>query len=208
MRVIKDLEQGSDEWHRLRLGKVTASKLKDVMTNARSGDGLSKTAESYMLELIVEIATGKPQDMITNKYIEWGIKTEPEARKCYEFMNDVNVDEVSFIEHNEHIGVSPDGLVGENGVLEIKCPSTKTQLDRYLNNISLPNEYKWQVQGQLWVAEREWCDFVSYDPRLNCNANYICNRIYRDESEINKLKDKVYMFVDLLKENLNKIEGL
>lgn len=208
MEIIRGVDQGTEEWHDIRRGKVTASRFKDVMTNPRGSDKISKTSESYMMELISELVTNEKPDGYTSSAMQWGIDTEPRARIHYELMTDSEVEEVTFIVHNEFIGVSPDGLVGDNGMLEIKCPNTKTQLDRYIKGIELPSEYKWQVMGQLWVAEREWCDFLSYDPRITeGQAGYICNRIHRDEKLIKELSAKVYGFVDIMKEKLEKVRG-
>lgn len=204
MKIIHDCLQGSDEWLNMRLGKITASRFKDVMTNGRGG-APSKTAESYMIELAIESITGKSLPFFENDAMRHGTETEPQARAMYELISGNDVLEVTFIEHNDFVGVSPDGLIGSDGLIEIKCPTTKTQVERYLNNVGLPDDYKWQVQGQIWVAEREWCDFLSFDDRIDTAAQYLCTRVYRDEKLIKELQEKVDIFTTNLQEMIAKL---
>ena len=202
MNIIETCEQGSIEWLSLRLGKITASRVKDVLTKGR-GTSPSKTAESYMMELIAEILTGNSKPFFENDAMRWGTETEPQARAMYAVNNDfVDVKEVAFVEHNEQVGISPDGLVGDKGLLEIKCPNTTTQLKRALSD-DYSADYKAQIQMQLWVTEREWCDFLSFDPRLDCSAGYLQQRVYRDEEYIEEMKVKVYAFVEKMNELIN-----
>jgi len=206
MKIIETCEQGSDEWLAMRLGKVTASKMADVLSKGR-GSAPSKTAETYMIELIAEILTGKSKPFFENDAMRWGTETEPQARDMYSVNNDfVSVVEVAFVEHNEFIGISPDGMVGDNGLLEIKCPNTTTQLKRALSD-DYSADYKAQIQAQLWVTEREWCDFVSFDPRLDCAAGYLQQRVYRDEEYIEEMKVKVYAFVEKMNLLIEKLTG-
>ena len=206
MKIIESMEQGTQEWLELRLGKVTASKFSEVMTNGRGGKP-SATAKSYMIKLVAEILRGQPMPFFENDAMRWGTETEPQARAMYELKNDVDVKEVAFVELNEFVGVSPDGLVGDEGLLEIKCPNTETQIKRFLDGVGLPKEYEAQVQGQLWVTGRKWCDFVSFDPRIDVEASYIQTRVYRDEEYIAKLEDKVTAFVEEMKEMINTLTG-
>jgi putative phage-type endonuclease len=202
MNIIETCEQGSIEWLSLRLGKITASRVKDVLTKGR-GTSPSKTSESYMMELIAEILTGNSKPFFENDAMRWGTETEPQARAMYAVNNDfVDVKEVAFVEHNEQVGISPDGLVGDDGLLEIKCPNTTTQLKRALSD-DYSADYKAQIQMQLWVTEREWCDFLSFDPRLECSAGYLQQRVMRDEEYIEEMKVKVYAFVDKMNELIN-----
>jgi len=204
MNIIHDCLQGSDEWLNMRLGKITASRFKDVMTNGRGG-APSKTAESYMIELAIESITGKSLPFFENDAMRHGTETEPQARAMYELISGNDVLEVAFIEHNDFVGVSPDGLIGNDGLIEIKCPTTKMQVERYLNNVGLPDDYKWQVHGQIWVAEREWCDFLSFDDRIDTAAQYLCTRVYRDEKLIKELQEKVDIFTTNLQEMIAKL---
>ena len=204
MNIIESCEQGSAEWLSLRLGKITASRVKDVLTKGR-GTSPSKTAESYMMELIAEILTGNSKPFFENDAMRWGTETEPQARAMYAVNNDfVDVKEVAFVEHNEQVGISPDGLIGEDGLLEIKCPNTTTQIKRALSN-DYSADYKAQIQMQLWVTEREWCDFLSFDPRLDCEAGYLQQRVFRDEEYIEEMKTKVYAFVEKMNEIIEQL---
>ncbi len=204
MKIIESCEQGSAEWLAMRLGKVTASKVKDVLTKGR-GNTPSKTSETYMMELIAEILTGQSKPFFENDAMKWGTETEPQARAMYSVNNNfVDVKEVAFVEHNDQIGISPDGLIGDDGLLEIKCPNTTTQLKRALSD-DYSSDYKAQIQMQLWVTEREWCDFVSFDPRLECAAGYLQQRVMRDEEYIEEMKTKVYAFIEKMNELIKQL---
>jgi putative phage-type endonuclease len=201
MNIIESCEQGSAEWLALRLNKVTASMVSNVISKGR-GNAPSKMAETYMIELIAEKLTGKSKPFFENDAMRWGTETEPQARSMYEVKNNfVPVREVAFVEHNEFIGVSPDGLIGDDGLLEIKCPNTTTQIKRALSD-DYSADYKAQIQMQLWVTERKWCDFVSFDPRLDCSAGYLQQRVYRDEEYIEEMKVKVYAFVKTMNKTI------
>jgi len=205
MIIHEGIEQGTLEWHELRLGRVTASRVKDVLAKGR-GNAPSKTRETYMLELVTELLTGAKVDGYTNDAMQWGNDTEPQARAMYELKNDVDVKEVTFISIGESIGVSPDGLIGDDGLLEIKCPNSLTQVRRALSDKYYTDYYK-QIQMQLWVSEREWCDFVSFDPRINSEASYLQQRVFRDEEFISEMKEKVEQFISEMNElhiKLNK----
>lgn len=203
MNIITSIEQGSKEWLDMRLGKVTASRMSDVLSKGR-GTAPSKTAESYMMELIAERLTGESKPFFENDAMRWGTETEPQARAMYELQQGVDVVEVAFIEHNEFIGVSPDGCIGDNGLIEIKCPTTITQIKRALTD-DYSKDYKAQIQMQLWVSGREWCDFLSFDPRLDIDASYLLQRVHRDEKYIEEMKTKTYQFVETMNELLNKL---
>ncbi len=206
MNIIGTCEQGSAEWLSMRLGKVTASRVKDVLSKGR-GKAPSKAAESYMMELIAEVLTGESKPFFENDAMRWGTETEPQARSMYEVNNGfVSVKEVAFVEHSDQVGISPDGLVGEDGLLEIKCPNTTTQLKRALSD-DYSADYKAQIQMQLWVTERQWCDFVSFDPRLDCAAGYLQQRVERDEEYIEEMKIKVYAFVKKMNELIKQLKG-
>ena len=206
MNIITTCEQGSDEWLSMRLGKITASRVKDVLTKGR-GNTPSKTAEGYMVELIAEILTGESKPFFENDAMRWGTETEPQARSMYEVNNGfVSVVEVAFVEHNEQVGISPDGLIADDGLLEIKCPNTTTQIKRALSD-DYSSDYKAQIQMQLWVTEREWCDFVSFDPRLDCEAGYLQQRVFRDEEYIEEMKVKVYAFVEKMNALIKQLKG-
>ena len=204
MKIIKTCEQGSEEWLQMRLGKVTASKMSDVLSKGR-GTAPSKMSETYMMELLAEKLTGKSKPFFENDAMRWGTETEPQARSMYEVNNDfVNVEEVAFVERDEDIGISPDGLIGDDGLLEIKCPTTTIQLKRALSD-DYAKDYYIQIQCQLWVTERQWCDFVSFDPRLDCSAGYLQQRVVRNDEFIDNMKLITYKFIDKMNELHKKL---
>ena len=197
-----DCIQGSEEWYAARLGKVTASNF-SAATSAGRGSAPSKTRKDYMLKLVAERMTELPTESYSNKAMEWGSETEQEAREYYEALNGCEVQQVGFIERDGDTGGSPDGLVGANGMLEIKCPFPTTHI-RYILADKMPAEYVKQVQGNLWVAERQWCDFVSFDPRVK-QRPYFSARVYRDDDYIKELHIKLVMFIDEMKTMLDSL---
>lgn len=204
MNIIKDIDQGSDEWLDLRMGKITASKFKDVLAKGKGG-AASKTRLTYMYQIAAEIITGEREESFSNKYMEWGNEWESSARAAYELNHSVDIDQVAFIELDEGIGVSPDGLVGDNGLIEIKCPKTTTQIGWFLKG-KVPPEHYAQIQGQIWVSGRDFCDFVSFDPRINGESGYFEVRVNRDEEYIENLKVECFKFIDELKQLLEKLQ--
>ncbi len=199
---VYDCQQGSPEWYAARLGKVTASCFSDATSSGR-GSNPSVTRKNYMLRLVAERMTGLPAESYSNKAMEWGSEAEQDAREYYEALNGCEVRQIGFIERDENVGGSPDGLVGDDGLLEIKCPFPTTHI-KYILADKMPAEYVKQVQGNLWVAERKWCDFISYDPRVR-QRPYFCKRVYRDEDYIKKLHVGTIMFIDDMKKLLNQL---
>lgn len=201
MEVITDIEQGSDAWLALRYGWITASRFKDVKAG-----GQGKTRKSYMYQLAAEAISDMRQESFTNEYMEWGTLTEPQAREMYEFVSGNTVDQVAFIKLSEllKIGCSPDGLIGEDGMVEFKCPKTTTQIETFLSG-KMPTGHAAQVQGQLWVSGRQWCDFVSFDPRIDGEASYFCVRVERDEEAITEIADACAKFETELTEMIQKL---
>lgn len=193
MMQIMDCEQGSPEWFAARAGIPTASQLSTVMASGRGG-AESKTRRTYMLKLAGEIITGDPMDSFSNAHTERGHEMEPEARNFYAFRHDVDPQLIGFI-RNGNAGASPDSLIGENGLLEIK-----TKLPHLLIDVTLrgefPTDHKAQCQGQLWIAEREWIDLICYWPKME---PFIA-RAYRDEEYIKQLARAVDQFNDELAE--------
>lgn len=200
MQII-DCEQGTDEWFAARLGVVTASKFKDVMAK-----GAGKTRRSYMIKLIAERLSGQAEQGYTNAAMEWGTQTEPEARDSYAFLKGFDVQQVGFCKTNDNIGASPDSLVNEDGLLEIKCPNTSTQIETVLSG-EVPTTHKAQIQGQLYVTEREWCDFVSFDPRIQGEASMFIKRVYRDGNYIKNLEEELELFVEEMLEMTAQLKG-
>jgi putative phage-type endonuclease len=200
MQIINEIDQSSDEWLDLRMGFVTASRFKDVVAK-----GAGKTRKSYMIEIASEIITGQREEKFNSSYMEWGTETEPQARAMYELETGNIVDEIAFAHFDDvKIGCSPDGLVGDDGLVEFKCPKTTTQIETYLSG-KMPTSHKAQVQGQLWVMERKWCDFVSFDPRINGVSGYFMQRIERDDEYIEQLGIECDKFIKELNEMIEKL---
>jgi len=194
-----EMEQGSPEWFAIRLGKVTASNF-----HIAKAGGQGKTRLKLIYKLLAERLTGEPQETYKNAAMERGNDVEPMARDYYANLYGVDVREVGFVELNEDIGASPDGLVDTDGEIEIKCPNSATHIE-YIINDKLPAEHRWQVHGQLWVTDRQWCDFISFDPRVESRPIFV-KRVERDDKFINgELCEKIYAFVDELKKLEEKL---
>jgi putative phage-type endonuclease len=198
------MEQRTTEWHQARLGKVTASRVSEVIAK-----GKGATRESYMADLIVERLTGQPASTFTNAHMEWGTEQEPHARAAYSARTGELVEEVGFIQHPRlvHAGASPDGLVNDEGLVEFKCPATSTHLDTLLAG-EVPTKYIPQMQWQMVCTGRKWCDFVSYDPRLPEHLRMFVKRVERDEKYITTLEGEVKTFLAELNEKLEKLQEL
>lgn len=188
MIEVFDMEQGSPEWYQTRLGIVTASEFKTVMAEGRTRGSDSVGRRTYMLKLIGERLTGDPMYRYQNDHMERGHEQEAEARDMYVFLTDLEPRQVGFI-RNDKIGCSPDSLIGDDGMLEIKTKLAHLHLEVLLDD-KVPGEHMAQIQGQLWVAERQWCDFVSYCPRLPLFAK----RVFRDEAYIERIRKAVDLF--------------
>jgi len=201
------MEQGSAEWLAIRCGKVTASRVADVVAKTKTGYGASRA--NYMADLIAERLTGAPADRFTNAAMAHGTATEPEAREFYEFMAGVEVKQVAFVPHPTIAmsGASPDGLVGDDGLVEIKCPNTATHIDTLLG-ITGPSRYMAQMQWQMACTGRAWCDFVSYDPRLPESMRLFFSRIIRDDPMIAVLTDEVIKFLAELDAKVEALRAL
>jgi putative phage-type endonuclease len=161
-----EIVQGSEEWHRCRIGKITASKINDVMAKLK-GKGEASSRKDYRVQLAVERLTGEKTDSFTNNAMMWGTENEPFARQAFEFARDITVDQVGFIDHPviPMTGCSPDGLIGDDGMVEIKCPKTATHIEWMLAG-KIPAQHVNQMLWQMECCGRQWCEFVSYDPRL------------------------------------------
>ena len=195
-----DIAQNSPEWMAVRAGIPTASMFDTVMASGRGG-GESKTRRKYMLRLIAQRLGADNPEPYTNASMERGHEMEMEARRTYAFINDCEPTLVGFVRRGD-VGASPDALIGEDGLLEVKTKQPDLHLEVLLAGV-LPPEHKPQVQGQLWVAEREWCDFVSYWPKL---PPFI-HRVYRDEAYITELANGVAQFMDELVALQAKVSG-
>lgn len=184
------LVQGSDEWLAARVGRITASRMTDLMAKTKSGWGASRA--NLMAELLCERLTGMPAVRFTNDAMRWGTEQEQFAREAYANRKGVEVFEVGFIPHPEiaRAGASPDGYVGESGLVEFKSPNSATHIDTLLTEV-VPARYALQMQFQMACADREWCDFVSYDPRCPAHMQLFVRRVTRDQSVILELESEV-----------------
>lgn len=196
--------QGSPEWFAARCGKVTASRVADVIAKTKSGYGASRA--NYAAELIAERLTGTTSLGFTNSAMQWGTDQEPFARAFYAARNGVTVYEVGFVDHPEVAmsGASPDGYVGEDGLLEVKCPNTATHLDTLLGE-TVPAKYMTQIQWQLACTGRAWCDFASYDPRLPEPIRLFVKRVPADVSLIVELETEVSAFIREIDEKVARL---
>lgn len=198
------MEQRTEEWYQARLGKVTASKVASVLAKRDSA-----TRADYLTDLVLERLTGKQQEFYQNEAMQWGTDTEPQARMAYEAETGNLVDELGFIDHPTiaNFGCSPDGVVGEDGLIEIKCPNSKTHLSTLLSG-KAPSKYIPQMQTQMAVMNRQWCDFVSFDPRLPEDLQLFVIRVNRDDEYIAKLEEEVSIFLEEVDETVTKLKGV
>lgn len=180
MKII-DCAQGTPEWHAARAGRVTASRIADLMAKTKTGWGASRA--NYLAELVAERLTGTVAESFTNAAMKHGTETEPQARAAYQFFADQDVTEVGFVIHPwiDASGCSPDGLVGAEGIVEIKCPNTATHIETLLGS-GIPDKYRKQMQWQMSCTGRKWCDFVSFDPRLPTRMQLFVERVPMDPS--------------------------
>lgn len=199
--------QGSVEWFQARCGKATASRVADALARTKTGWGASRA--NYAAELISERLTGEPADRFTNAAMQWGTDKEPEARSAYEFYADAAVETVGFIDHPSVVmsGASPDGLVGVDGLVEIKCPNTATHIETLLGQ-SVPAKYVTQMQWQMAVTGRAWCDFVSYDPRLPESMRLFIRRVERDAAAIGEMEKEVAAFLGEIDAKVAQLRAL
>lgn len=195
MKII-DCEQGQPEWFAARLGKPTASNFDKIVT---SQGKKSTQATVYMHTLLAELITGNTGDSQPTEWMQRGIELEAEAAAWYAFDQSVEPREVGFVDAGRY-GCSPDRLVGDKGLLEIKCPKPSTHVG-YLLGGNLPTTYKAQVQGQIWVCEREWCDFLSYAPDMPP----LLIRVERDDTFIKALEQHVTEFIELMDEKREQL---
>jgi putative phage-type endonuclease len=204
---VNDIVQGTPEWFAARLGKVTASRVADVIAITKSGFGASRS--NYMAQLVAERLTGVPTESFTNSAMSWGTEKEPEARSAYEFMRDAEVVEIGFVQHPtiKDSGASPDGLVGEHGMVEIKAPLTATHIDTLIGK-AIDKKYVVQMQWQMACACRAWCDFVSYDPRLPAAMQLFVQRVRRDDVMIADLEKSIRAFLAELDEKIAKLNSI
>jgi putative phage-type endonuclease len=201
------MDQGSDDWFAARLGKVTASRVADVI--AKTKTGFSTSRANYAAQLVAERLTGTVQESYTNAAMQWGTDQEPEARTAYQFLHNAAVELVGFVPHPAITmsGASPDGLVGTDGLVEIKCPNTATHIET-LRGGAIPEKYATQMYWQMACTGRQWCDFVSYDPRLPQNMQLFVQRLRRDDNRIRNLETEVSAFLVEVDETVADLQRL
>ena len=202
-----EVEQRSNEWFALRLGKVTASRVADLM--AKTKTGYSATRENYMAQLVVERISNSQAESFTNAAMQWGTDQEPYARAEYEATQGVMVEEVGFVPHPtiEWAGASPDGLVGDDGCVEIKCPNTATMIETLLSQ-KVPGKYITQMQFQMACTGRKWCDYVSFDPRMPAKAQMFVRRVDRDDEYIAEIEAEIVKFLAEVDSQVQKLNAI
>jgi len=197
--------QRDENWYKSRLGKITASRISDIM--AKTKTGYSASRQNYINQLIAERLTGEVQESYTSQAMQHGIETESMARDYYETETFFNVEQVDFIHSpdGKMSGASPDGLVGDEGMLEIKCPNTSTHIETVLG-AKIDKKYIYQMQWQMYCSGRQWCDFMSYDYRLKEYPAFI-KRIFRDEDMIKEIQEEVDKALKEIEDKINIIRG-
>lgn len=194
-----------EEWRTKRLGKATASRMCDILAVLKSGHEAA-SRKNYRAELVAERLTGAPMEGYVNAAMRWGLDFEPFARAAYEAERGVMVEEPGFVAHPQMpmSGASPDGLVNDDGIIEIKCPNTATHIE-YLLRREAPAEYQPQMLWQMECTGRAWCDFVSFDPRLPAEMQLFIVRFERDEERISAMREAAGKFLDEVDEALEKL---
>ena len=200
-------EQRTDEWFAARLGKVTASRVADLMATTKSGYAASR--DNLMALLVVERLTGQQQEGYTSASMQWGTEQEPFARAAYEIATGQMVDECGFVPHPTiaNAGASPDGLVGTDGLVEIKCPNTAGMIDALLAQ-TVPGKYNAQMQMQMACTGRAWCDYAVFDPRMPAKAQLFIKRVPRDPVFIQKMEAEIVKFLGELDAKVNQLKEL
>jgi putative phage-type endonuclease len=199
------MEQRSEEWFQARLGKVTASRVADVLAKIKSGESASR--RNYKIQLVSERLTGEKQETYINQAMQDGIDREAFARDRY-VQQFGEVEEVGFIKHPTlEAGASPDGMVGEDGILEIKCPMGSTHTETLMTQ-DVPSRYVPQIQFQLLVTGRKWCDFVSYNPMFPEHLQVFVKRVEADPVYQKELESEVKQFLSEVDNVINKLKEI
>lgn len=201
------MEQRSAEWFAARLGKVTASRVADIVAKTKSGYSTSRA--NYMAELVCERLTGMQGESFSSAAMVWGTNTEPMARSAYESRMAELVEETGFVLHPtiSMAGASPDGLIGDDGLVEIKCPNTATHIDTLMSD-GAPSKYMTQMQWQMACTGRKWCDFVSFDPRMPEEMQMFVIRVERNDDVIIELEREVEKFLVELEYKITSLNQL
>jgi len=201
------MEQGTSEWFAARCGKVTASRVADIIAKTKTGP--SASSENYLAQIVCERMTGKPAESYSNAAMAWGTEQEVFARAAYESVKDVLVEEVGFVSHPNisEAGASPDGLVGLFGLVEIKCPNTATHIQTLLDQ-KVPEKYNTQMQWQMACTQRQWCDFVSFDPRMAEGLQLFIKRVEFDPVYVAKLEREIIDFLFDVEDKITQLNKL
>ena len=201
------MNQGTPEWLQSRCGLVTASRIADVMAKVKTGEAASR--KDYRAQLVAERISGQPQSSFSNAAMQWGNDQEPFARAAYEIETGQMVDQVGLIRHPDIVfsGASPDGLIGNDGLIEIKCPNTSTHIEYALSG-KPPGKYQLQMLWQMECTEREWCDFASFDPRMPPDMQLFIVRFYRDQARIDEIKEEVIKFLEGVEESISNLQAV
>jgi putative phage-type endonuclease len=203
---VLDVEQGSHEWIAARLGKVSASRMADMTARTKTGYGASRA--NYAAELIVERLTGTPAERYTNAAMAWGTEKEPDAKDAYCFLRDAEIVPVGLVLHPTiaMACASPDGLIGDDGLIEVKCPLSATHIDTLLSE-TIPEKYVKQMMWQMACTGRQWCDFVSFDPRLPAEMQVFIRRVPRDNALILELEQETVKFLAEIDQTISKLQA-
>ena len=207
--IYREMVQCTPEWFEIRRGKATSSRVSDVMATLKSG-GEAASRRNYRAELVCEILTGVTPEGYVSKEMQWGTDNEPFARAAFELAEDVSVESIGFATHPqiERFGASCDGLVGNDGVLELKCPNTATHLD-YLLRGKAPVEYELQMLSEIACTEREWVQFASFDPRLPKDLQlFKAPKFYRDEARIAEIEKMIEIFLSEVDAVIGQLQKL
>ena len=204
---MTEIEQRSEAWFRARLGKVTASSVADVL--AKTKTGVSASRGNYLIKLAIQRVTGQIEESYTNDAMQWGIDNEDQARVAYEVASGNFVDQVGFVDHEiiDWFGCSPDGLVNNDGLVEIKCPNSATHWE-YFKTKEVPKKYFIQMQAQMSCTGRKWCDFVSFDPRMPERSQLLIIRVPRDNTFIDLMETEVMEFLMEVFDEVQLMKGV
>lgn len=199
--------QRSPEWFAARCGSLGASQLADALAKTKSGWGASRA--NLKAKLVVERLTGQQEEGFTNAAMQWGVDKEEEARIAYSFLTGRNVVEVGLYKHPTIIGshASPDGLVDDDGCIEIKCPNSATHIETLKSN-QVAHKYLLQMQWQMACADRQWCDFVSFDPRMPDHLMLYVQRVQRDDDMLATLESEVRAFLAEVDEDVKALSKI
>lgn len=206
---MQDIEQRSEQWFAARCGSLGASQIADAISKSKDGKAFGSTSANLRAKLVVERLTGIQEDSFKTAAIQHGIDSEEAARLAYEAHTGAFVTEVGLYKHPaiEGAHASPDGLVGDDGLIEIKCPNSATHIDT-LKTEKVPTKYLYQMQWQMRCTDRQWCDYVSFDPRLPENLRLFVKRIPRDDALLAKLEAEVILFLKGVDDDVATLQSM